>query len=438
MPAWNDLTKTIIAPALVLGLVACEGSGGGGSGSKPGEAAIGNAEALQAGIVAARRTVAGGEFDDTLYGVAPAVTAAHGAAGIAIEVEETGTPRGGTARTGEFARQANGPRPIAGWTGSRFRRGAAAEHLVVYTDAGAPMAMPFTPENLNRLREVSGLTGETVPASGLAIRTGYWPVIRSTSLAAAPENGSVTHNATGTGTDTGLEFAGTFADGTGEYRCAGSACSVTLDDRGAPTAMAGAWFFAPGSRAMVRIPDYQHLYFGWWLNEEEDEYGFQSFADAVGFPTGSGNVEAAMEGSATYRGAAAGVWAKVDVSGGQVTAAESGEFAAEATLTANFFGSLDAGAVSGEVDSFRDGTGKSLAGWRITLNSAPLTTGAASFAGEAEGAIGRGTSGSGSWEGRFHGSDGAETNARPSHVTGRFDAHFPGAHVAGAFGAAKE
>ena len=144
-----------------------------------------------------------------------------------------------------------------------------------------------------------------------------------------------------------------------------------------------------------------------------------------------------MLGASLYRGAAAGVWAQTVISGGQVTDASNGEFTAEAVLTANFFGALDAGAVSGEIGSFRDGAGNSLGGWRVTLETAPLTVGDASFAGGTGGAVGPGTSGEGSWEGRFHGTDGADTNARPSHVTGRFDLHFPGAHLAGAFGAGR-
>ena len=43
---------------------------------------------------------------------------------------------------------------------------------------------------------------------------------------------------------------------------------------------------------MVMIPDYDRLYFGWWLNKEDDVYGFQSFADAVGFPHDAGAVAA--------------------------------------------------------------------------------------------------------------------------------------------------
>lgn len=76
-------------------------------------------------------------------------------------------------------------------------------------------------------------------------------------------------------------------------------------------------------------------------------------------------------------------------------------------------------------------------GWRVTLEAAGLSGGSASFAGATSGTVGPSTSGAGHWEGEFCGSDGAETNARPGDVTGRFDAHFPGAHFAGAFGASR-
>lgn len=434
MPVRKNLTTNVCAAALALGVAAC-GGGGGGSGPEPDAAAMERAEALRSAIGAARTTGADGGFDDGAHMVAPAVTATNDGTAVAIAVMESGTPRGGTARAGDFAEQDDGPAAIAGWAAARFRRGEAAEHLVVYTDVDAPEAVSFTPENLNRLNEVSGLTGETVEAPGLDIEVAHLPVIRSTSLAAAPPRGSVTHGPTGTGTEEGLSFSGTFSGAAGAYSCSGSACSATLDDQGAATALGGDWTFAPDEGAMVRIPDYAHLYFGWWLNEEDGAQGFQSFADAAGFPEGSGNVTAAMEGKATYRGAAAGVWAIADVSAGQVTAAERGEFTAEAVLTANFFGALDAGTVSGEIGSFRDGFGRSLDGWRMTLNAAGLMAGEATFAGETGGTVGSGTAGEGSWEGRFHGSDGAETNPRPSHATGRFDLHFPGARIAGAFGA---
>ena len=138
------------------------------------------------------------------------MTATHDGTTVTVGVTEAGTPRGGTARGGDFVAQDNGAGAIAGWTGARFRRGEAAEYLVAYTDVGPPESMAFVPENLNKLNEVSGLTGETVPESGLAIETAWLPVIVSTSLAAAGPRGSVTYGPTGTGNDQGLAFAGTF------------------------------------------------------------------------------------------------------------------------------------------------------------------------------------------------------------------------------------
>ena len=434
--------RTTVVCAAALALAACGGGGGGGRADAPTEEEIAaektRSEGVAAALDAAKAVGADGGFDDTAYMVAPVVAATNDGTTVTIGVTESGTPRGGSARTGDFAEQEDGPAAIGGWAGARLRRGTTGEHLVVYADPGAPEAMAFTPENLNRLNEVSGLTGETVPASGLDVQDAWLPLIRSVSLAAAPAGGSITYPSEGTGADEGREFAGTFAGGSGRFRCSGSDCSATLDDEGMPTAMGGTWAFAPDSGAMVQIPDYEHLYFGWWLNEEEDgAHGFQTFADGVGFPGGAGSVTPGMEGTATYRGAAAGVWTQTTISRGQVTEARSGEFTAQAVLTANFFAALDAGAVSGEIGSFRDGAGASLDGWRVVLKTAPLTAGRASFAGGTGGAVGAGSSGAGSWEGRFHGTDGAETNARPSHVTGRFDLHFPGAHLAGAFAAGR-
>ena len=141
----------------------------------------------------------------------PASLSRSSSASVTIAVTESGG-----ARTGTFDEE-NRPARIAGWTGARFSRGED-EELVVYADMGAPEAVSFTPENLNRLREVSGLSGETIPAAGLEIERGYWPLIRSTSLVAAPRNGSVTYGTTGAGADESSEFTGTFASGRGAER----------------------------------------------------------------------------------------------------------------------------------------------------------------------------------------------------------------------------
>ena len=228
-------TITISAVTSLLLVAACGGGGGGGGSVLSGadKAMMERATALASAIEAPRSTGADGAFDDTAYMVAPAVVAANDATTVTIEVTETGTPQGGSTRSGEFSMVENGPAAISGWAGARFRRGETNEHLVVYTNVGASQAMAFTPENLNRLREVSGLTGEAVEAPGLTVQVPAWlPLIRSTSLAAASPRGSVTYGTTGTGVDEGRTFTGSFSGAPGTYSRSSSSCSVTLDDRG--------------------------------------------------------------------------------------------------------------------------------------------------------------------------------------------------------------
>ena len=210
---------TIPAVTSLLLLAACGGRGGGSGSALSGadEDVMARAAALAAAIEAARSTGADDAFDDTPFMVAPSATAANDATTVTITVTETGTPQGASARAGEFSMVENGPAAISGWAGARFRRGETDEHLVVYTDVGAPQVMAFTPENLNRLREVSGLAGETVPAPGLAVQAAWLPLIRSTSLAAASPRGSVTYGTMGAGADEGIAFTGAFSGAPGTY-----------------------------------------------------------------------------------------------------------------------------------------------------------------------------------------------------------------------------
>ena len=445
MTGLRGLTTIICVAALGLGLAACGGDDESGTSGMQSPAAPGPGEsidaamALAAALEAAKATGADGTFDDTSHMITPSIAAMHDGTTVTVGVTESGMRQDNGTAGGSFAEREDGPGSIAGWTGARFERGEAVERLTVYTDIGAPEAVAFTPGNLNRLNEVSGLAGEAIPETGLAVEAAYWPVVRSTSLEAAPARGSVTHGPTGTGADEGLSFIGVFAGAAGGYGCSGATCFVTLDDRGVATAMAGDWTFEPDEGAMVQIQDYEHLHFGWWLQEKADgSRGFQTFAGGTGFTVGAGAVTAAMTGSATYQGAAAGVYASVDVAGGRVTGATEGEFTAAATLTAHFFGALDDGEITGEIASFRNQSGEPMDGWRVTLRPAGLTDGRAAFAGQTEATLGPGTSGEGSWEGLFHGAGSDADDPRPGHVTGRFDAHFSGVGVAGGFGASKE
>ena len=128
MPVHGNATSGVCAAALALVLAAC-GGGGGGGGVPPGEvtAAQARAEAVAAAIEAAKAAGEDGGFDDTAYGVAPSVTAVDDGTTVTIGVTESGTPRGGSARSGDFAEREDAPAAIAGWTGVRFQRATAKE-----------------------------------------------------------------------------------------------------------------------------------------------------------------------------------------------------------------------------------------------------------------------------------------------------------------------
>ena len=259
---------------------------------------------------------------------------------------------------------------------------------------------------------------------------------RATSLAPAPEGSSGTaYAANGEAGAEELRFGGTFAGASGEYACSGSACTATLDNRGAVAALTGTWTFAPAESAMLQFPDAQYLFFGNWIREKgEDAFDFQSFAGATGYEA-SIPVTDAMTGSATYEGAAAGLYVLKDIAQGEVTSARDGRFTATATLEAEFFGAEDAGVVRGRVEDFRDADGNPLEGWSLTLGITALRASEAAFTGETGASLGSGALGTGHWQGRLYG--GGDSDAPPEAVVGRFDAQFLGAHITGAYGASR-
>ena len=130
MPVLKNLTMTVFAGGLALGLAACGGGDGGSAAPpEPDTAAMDQSVALAAALEAAGATDVQGAFDDTAYVVAPTVMASHDGTTASVRVTETGTPQNGTARSGEFSEEDEGPAAIAGWTGARFRRGEATETL---------------------------------------------------------------------------------------------------------------------------------------------------------------------------------------------------------------------------------------------------------------------------------------------------------------------
>ena len=359
----------------------------------------------------------------------PAIVAAtNDGSGAKVTVTAAETTR-------KYAKQDTGPSAIDGWDGSRWSRAAtrATEHLTVYTDIGAPTPMAFETANVQKL---AGATGVTVAAGGVVDLVNTRALLanaKATSLTLPDEGATTMYPGTATG---GLTFEGTFGGATGDFSCTdGATCMVTLNDKGTVTVIAGTWTFDADVDAMVHIADTEYLNFGWWVkapDAADGKYTFQTFAGASTLLTPT-DVSDAMTGTATYTGAAAGVYVLKDVSGGLVTGASNGDFTASAALTADFLDE-DPGVINGSITDFVNGAGDSMDGWSVTLNNAALAgTDATSFSGTTLGKIGDG-SGPGNWTGTFYGAD---DEGLPTDVAGRFDAHLPGAHIAGAYGASQ-
>ena len=384
------------------------------------------AEGLATAIDGAKAD-ATGAFDSSVTAV---ISATHDGDAATIAVP---TVSGGTG-TGVFVKQEEGPPSIKGWAGARFTRGEATEHVTVYTNIGAPK--PTLYSDVDGYDDLTGgvVTDVTIDA--------YVGLAASDSFPDAPATkGSSSTQTYAEGSD--RTFAGTFHGGEGNYECTSDSeatCSVTTSDKGALT-FVGTWTFTFAAKAMVNVVDSDYLHFGWWVDApamSDGTYAFQTFAgaNAVAFADGQINE---VEGTATYKGAAAGMYVTKDVTAGLVTGATAGGFTASATLQANFGDDTAAGNIDGSIHDFMNAEGEAMAGWGVTLRNSILAAGSSTFSGDTMGTTGPGTTGPGNWTGTFYGPSEAVDTVRPqpTGVAGRFDAHLPGAHIAGAYGASR-
>ena len=264
---------------------------------------------------------------------------------------------------------------------------------------------------------------------------------------------------TGAGDTQVTKFSGTVRGVPGTFSCT-ETCTPPV-----PEANTGAltsdetWAFAPTDPfATVDVEDTAYVSFGWWLKAAlgGTGYEFDAFTStAAGMMPNSGRGDA-LEGSATYKGGAAGKWAMVSTTDDR---AEGGHFTARATLVANFDADsdgvltpneareVDGVSIRGTIDNFVTGGDTSRDTWKVTLmpvdtdtidglqtptQVVPIT------AGVTEWTTGGALKGAGSWTANFYGTE-AETN-HPMAATGEFDAAIGGgevARVSGAFAATK-
>ena len=343
------------------------------------------------------------------------------------------------------------------------------EVIVVSTDIAAPRAVAFakfetadkmTPQELDVSTDTTNdVGGDTFEALMVEDSAAVHALIKSDEFKPA-QGTTVTHTFAWAQVETettpaveAFETAGTYNGSMGTYRCDGmEACMVTLDAKGAVTAIVGSWIFTPAPRVTTDQPDYEYLSYGFWLKKTTDEDGVLTYNEVETFagsslamPSGS---VSDVEGSATYNGGATGVYVKdVHNSDGTLDTATAGHFTAAATLKVNFSGTSvaidDQNTITGTINKFELSGGEENA-WSAALKSDMFTPAAGTASGTANG---------GGAEGAFtatfygdtdvydHDGDGADgtamINRQPGSVVGEFGANFSNGSVAGGFGARK-
>ena len=368
----------------------------------------------------------------------------------------------------------------------KLTQDAAAAKAKPYTASAAPTAMgfmgkTFTNSRMAGKRPVTEMgtvytdiaeakdqlwtttyTGADSTSGALEIATG---TLKASLLSPASLGKQVTTTA----------VSATFNGVAGTLTCSvDTGCVPTEDSDGNIAVTGGTLTFTPtiptgktiaDIKAKYADPDMDYTYFGYWMKSTTLRAGtmthdIETFNGGMGLlsgetTAGDGNASlTTVSGTATYYGAAAGVYVKKDGTGDALVVT-NGNFTADAMLKATFGGDhalADRNKVSGTISDFMDGsTDLGFADLALNKASIDLTTGtgppatvAGAFSGETDGG---GTSGN--WSGQFYGNanpgndneagDAADlTNDFPSDVSGQFNGHFVNGHVAGAFGAEKD
>lgn len=222
----------------------------------------------------------------------------------------------------------------------------------------------------------------------------------------------------------------------GWFRCLSQSCGHSTSTVNGQSRMmlTGDWIFVPSTTTTVTTPDADYLAGGIWLIVPDDassanEYVFGAFAD--GSDPFLQSSLAAVQGTATYKGDALGVYS--DETGGST---EIGYFGGDIMLTADFGDGNGLGAISGSITNFEvDGVPAD-----STLNLGTASIGSQHggfFEGAVTGSDNKRTY-TGHWGGQFFGN--GESDGRPGSVAGTFGGHSmdDAVNFVGAFGAHKQ
>ena len=147
------------------------------------------------------------------------------------------------------------------------------------------------------------------------------------------------------------KFRGTFKDAPGEFSCTGTCNAIASADG---IDLGGVWTFKPDTTATVEVKDPNYLQFGWWVYRDAagDAVSVAAFyAPSTGVTSVDVTADTDLANkTATYRGSAAGKFAvyhpTIDID-------ESGDFTANAMLTATLTGVDSGNSMTGTIDNFK-------------------------------------------------------------------------------------
>ncbi len=400
--------------------------------------------------------------------------------------------------TDDLLMSASMPAGIGGWTGAMHMRamGMMADKVVSYTDfmepgpaafsayyapgstaapdgnlvdtgpvAAGDMYVDWPSGAISSVLEDDAGTADVDESGWLSLTTGgvIAADVANQFFSAAmfpPRDDTTTYAATDTNGDGTFEygFAGSFHGVSGMYTCTGGSatdCGAATDSAGALTLTAtGTWHFVAADAMNATVAgvmrDVDYLDFGYWLETTTAADGTMSHA-VLAFARGErdyGGVSSVV-GRASYAGPATGLYVRkrVDPNTAEPTRLWSGQFTADALLTATFgrgdlaIATNEQFMIAGSVSNLTNADGETINNaWTVELGGVAaaddedsgiagvqnIDASAGTFSGT--------TTGGGTWSGMFHGTGGTD-DALPGAVSGTFDGHFSNGHVLGAFGA---
>ncbi len=405
----RSVTVLLMAGGLAGGLSACGGGGGGGSSPPP-------------------MPIASGEALDTAITADPPSTAPD-----LLNADGSGTPADSAMleETTDAARAT-----IDGWADTVYERtneSDSTDTFVVYNNKGEP-----TPTAFHMVHALDGNGALVLDTSNAGLVSGVAEFPSAVNQVGVPF------------TD-GATFTGMFDGAPGTYTCV-TTCTLSTGLDAKLNTVGGDWTFVPDDdEFLVSVPDSDYVHFGYWMNESEENDQPVIMAAAIAGGTAEspiGTVQS-LEGSATYTGAATGLYViRTFTLDGEILNRAGGQFTADATLTA-YFGGDDVAvnkhySIVGTIEDFGDQRGSPIdSSWSVELE-------AARFGSQQDGTFRGATEGDqgmvGTWSGQFFGpvavdDDGAtpgNQSTLSSAVAGTFDAAFTNGAVIGSFGAAKD